>query len=100
LFQILKQGTGNVVAKDAAVYIHYNSYFEMEEVPFDTSYLRSHKPNRIQLGSGSVYSGFEIALTTMKQGEKSQFLVQPAYAFGKMGVPPRIPPGKYWFNRK
>ena len=66
----------------------------MEEVPFDTSYLRSHNPNRVQLGTGSVYPGFEIAVSSMRKGEKSQFLVQPEYAFGKMGVPPRIPPGQ------
>ena len=35
--------------------------------------------------------GLECGIATMKKGEESFFLVSPDYAFGKRGVPPRIP---------
>lgn len=89
---ILKFGNGNMVPLKSVVYFHYNSYLEMEEIPFDSSYLRNEKPLRMQLGLGDLYVGFEKSLLTMREGEKSQFLVHPDYAFGKLGAPPRIPP--------
>ncbi|XP_014247946.1 inactive peptidyl-prolyl cis-trans isomerase FKBP6-like isoform X1 [Cimex lectularius] len=89
--KILRQGTVQL-PPNAAVYIQYNSYLELEEVPFDSSYLRSKHPFRLQLGLQVVYEGFELSICTMKKGEKSQFLIDHTYAFGKMGAPPRIPP--------
>ena len=41
---------------------------------------------------GEVIAGWEIALATMKKGELARLLIQPSYAFGKFGCPPRIPP--------
>ncbi|KAL1124319.1 hypothetical protein AAG570_002087 [Ranatra chinensis] len=90
--KIIHEGVGSVVPPNGVVYIHYNSYLELEEVPFDTSYLRCTKPLRFQLGIGGLYPGFELSVLTMKKGEKSQFLIDHAYAFGKMGSPPRVPP--------
>ncbi|XP_066901703.1 inactive peptidyl-prolyl cis-trans isomerase FKBP6 isoform X2 [Halyomorpha halys] len=89
---ILRFGNGNVVPPKSVVYFHYNSYLEMEEIPFDSSYLRNEKPLRMQLGHGDLYLGFEKSLLTMREGEKSQFLVHSDYAFGKLGAPPRITP--------
>ena len=44
------------------------------------------------ISSGEVLPGLDIAVHSMKKGEKSKFLVKPEYAYGSMGVPPRIPP--------
>ncbi|XP_014245088.1 inactive peptidyl-prolyl cis-trans isomerase FKBP6-like [Cimex lectularius] len=95
--KIIRHGTDKVPSY-AAVYIHYNSYLELEEVPFDSSFLRSEKPVRFQLGAGVLYKGMEIAIATMSKGERSQFLVEPQLAFGKYGVPPRIPPNATILN--
>ncbi|CAH1397167.1 unnamed protein product [Nezara viridula] len=89
---ILRFGDDNLVPPKSVIYFHYNSYLEMEEIPFDSSYLRNEKPLRMQLGLGDLYLGFEKSLLTMREGEKSQFLVHPDYAFGELGAPPRIPP--------
>ena len=35
--------------------------------------------------------GFDMALTTMRKSEVSQFLIHPEWAFGAMGCPPRVP---------
>lgn len=84
-------GSGPVVPPDAAVYIHYSSYLENDEVPFDVSFLRNKNPVRFVLGHNSLIAGMEIAVRTMRKKEKSQFLIHPDLAYGKMGCPPRIP---------
>ncbi|KAF6197972.1 hypothetical protein GE061_007717 [Apolygus lucorum] len=89
--QILRGGS-NKIPDGAVVYLHYNKYFEMQEVPFDSSYLRNKDPQRYQVGRGSFYPGFEIAVCSMCVGEKAQFLIHHDLAFGELGSPPRIPP--------
>ncbi len=36
--------------------------------------------------------GWEVALPTMLHGERAELTLQPSYAFGAAGFPPRIPP--------
>lgn len=79
---------------NSIVYIHYSGYVNLEEVPFDNSYLRRKNPERYQLGKGVLIPGLEIGIRTMKKGEKSQFLIDPDYAYGERGCQPRIPAGK------
>ncbi|XP_066904966.1 inactive peptidyl-prolyl cis-trans isomerase FKBP6 isoform X2 [Halyomorpha halys] len=88
---ILRNGRGELVSSDAVVYLHYNCYLEMQDIPFDSSYQRN-KPLHIQMGTGALYPGFEYSLSSMKLNEHSRFLVSPKYGFGDMGCPPRIPP--------
>ena len=40
---------------------------------------------------GDVIAGLELAISSMKVGELSKFLVTPEYGYGKFGCPPRIP---------
>uniref|UniRef100_A0A0A9YHD0 peptidylprolyl isomerase n=1 Tax=Lygus hesperus TaxID=30085 RepID=A0A0A9YHD0_LYGHE len=89
--KILRSGS-NRIPDGAVVYLHYNKYLEMQEVPFDSSYLQRKDPVRFQVGRGSAYAGFEIAVCSMCVGEKAQFLIHPDLAYGKLGAPPRIPP--------
>lgn len=91
--QIKCSGTGPVVPADAVVYIHYSSYLENEEVPFDVSFLRNKRPVNFVLGQGFLIKGLEIGIMTMRKKEKSQFLLHPDMAYGMMGCPPRIPGG-------
>ena len=41
---------------------------------------------------GECIAGWDVAVSTMRKGELSRFLVSPAYAYGELGCPPRIPP--------
>lgn len=41
---------------------------------------------------GDVIGGWDVGVATMKKSELARFLVDPLYAFGQMGCPPRIPP--------
>jgi FK506-binding protein 6 len=36
--------------------------------------------------------GMELAVKSMEKKEESWFLIEPEYAFGDMGCPPRVPP--------
>ncbi|RZF36467.1 hypothetical protein LSTR_LSTR009563 [Laodelphax striatellus] len=88
-----RQGLGEIIPNAGVVYYHYTAYANLEEEPFDNSYLRGNqKPQRLVLDKGAAILGVEIAVKTMKKGEESQFLVEPEYAFGKLGCPPRVPP--------
>lgn len=89
--KILREGTGAVISADALVRIHYAGFFEFNEVPFDSSYLRG-KSFEFILGHSGVVPGLDIAVSTMRSNEKSEFILHPSLAFGKLGCPPRIPP--------
>ena len=41
---------------------------------------------------GSTIKGWDIAVTSMKVGEKARFLLRPEYAYGEKGVGDIIPP--------
>lgn len=88
--KVLKHGIGNVVPAGSLVRVHYNGYLEFSEEPFDSSRLRG-KPEKIGLGTGEQILGWEIGMGSMKKGETARFLISPAYAYGRMGCPPRIP---------
>lgn len=76
------------------VFVHYIAYIENNKTPFDSTYGRLKKPEKIKLGVGAVYEGFEMAVKSMKKDEISLFLIHPDLAFKSMGVPPRIPKSK------
>ncbi|XP_065669005.1 inactive peptidyl-prolyl cis-trans isomerase FKBP6 [Hydra vulgaris] len=90
LKKIMKQGSGTVIPPNSLCRVHYNGYIEYSDEPFDSSRLRG-KQHQFKLGSGEGIEGWQIAISTMKRGEISRFLLHPTVAFGKMGCPPRIP---------
>lgn len=92
--RILSEGYGEVVPPNSLVWFHHNNYVELNEIPFDSSYMRGH-PTMIRLNCSKCIIGLDIALSTMKCEEKAEVLIHPDYAFGKMGVPPRIPPDSH-----
>lgn len=96
LKRIITPGGGIPIPLGSRVRIHYNAYFEMNDEPFDSTHLRN-KSCEFRLGDGSVVSGLDIAVSTMKKNEKSEFIIEPEYYCGKQGCPPRVPantPGK------
>ncbi|XP_065831205.1 inactive peptidyl-prolyl cis-trans isomerase FKBP6-like [Oscarella lobularis] len=87
--KVLREGVGSIVPQGATVRVHYNGYLENDAEPFDSTRLRG-PPQRMKLGGGMIL-GFDMALTTMRKSEVSQFLIHPEWAFGAMGCPPRVP---------
>lgn len=91
---IIEEGDGPLVPVDAEVTMHYAAYWEKAKIAFDSSLTTdSSMPKRIRLGAGRIIPGLEIGLSMVK-GPKARFhlLVQPAAAWGPIGVPPRIRP--------
>lgn len=78
------------VPPGATVTIDYSMSLEAQDEPFDSSVLRGRK-ERYKLGEGRLIQGLDVAIQSMKKGEKSQFLIYHQYAFGLMGCPPRVP---------
>lgn len=88
---LISKGMGKTCPLESWVKIHYSYYAEGCDEPVDSTRLRG-RPQDFILGTGEVLPGLDIAVHSMKKGEKSKFLVKPEYAYGSMGVPPRIPP--------
>lgn len=88
--RVIESGSGLVIPIGSRVRVHYNAYFEMNDEPFDSTYLRN-KSFEFKLGNGEVVAGLDIAVSTMKKREKSQFIIEPEFYCGKAGCPPRVP---------
>lgn len=86
--KVLREGVGATPPCNSLVSIKYSSYLEYNDEPTDYAYMK--RPYNFRLGNAVVY-GLNIAVQNMKTNEKAIFLIDPDYAFGKMGHPPRIP---------
>ena len=85
---VVSQGS---VPDNGVVKIHYSMHLEGQDEPYDSSILRG-KPEKYSIGAeGQLLPGMELGIKTMKKNEKAQFLINPNYAFGRFGCPPRIP---------
>lgn len=88
--RIIREGNGLIVPDLSQVTVDYNSYFEYNDQPYDSTYIRK-KPFTFRLNFGETIPGLDKGVSTMKPNEKAQFLIHPDYAYGKLGCPPRIP---------
>ena len=88
--KILNQGSGPVVPLDSVVRVHYSGFQEYADEPFDSTRLQN-TVKKFRVGQGEVIEGFDLAVSTMKKGELSRFLISPEYGFRDYGAPPRIP---------
>lgn len=89
--RILRNGYGDKPVDGAIVRVHYNAYIEYNAEPFDSTYARK-KYIEFHIGNGEVLTGLDIAVQSMLLNEKSQFLVAPEHAYGKLGCLQRVPP--------
>jgi len=78
------------VSQCATVTVHYSLYLEDEDEPFDSTVLRG-RAERFKLDSDMLVEGMELAIKSMKKGERSEFLIASGYGYGDMGCPPRVP---------
>ncbi|XP_054153140.1 inactive peptidyl-prolyl cis-trans isomerase FKBP6-like [Oppia nitens] len=89
--KLLRNGTGERINEKSAVLYNLNGYIEGQDEPFDSTWLRG-RPNNHRLSHDTLLPGLYFAITSMKRGERSEFVVRPNYAYLSMGCPPRIPP--------
>lgn len=89
LKKVIRPGAGPTVPPGSGVCFHYNAYLEMADEPFDSTRLRG-RTFRCLLDD-MIIPGLSIAVASMRKGEIARFLIEPQYAYGRMGCPPRIP---------
>ncbi|XP_053474158.1 inactive peptidyl-prolyl cis-trans isomerase FKBP6 [Ictalurus furcatus] len=90
--EVVREGEGPLVPRDASVSVHFSGFLEYADQPFEST-RGSKFPKMMKLGKDVTLWGLDISLRTMRRGEFSRFLLQPRYAYGELGCPPIIPPG-------
>jgi hypothetical protein len=82
------EGTGRVVRPGDAVVVRYRCSASGSDRPF----ARSDRQRMVAL-DGSMIRGWDMAMRTMREGERCTVRVSdPTYAYGAAGVPPFVPP--------
>ncbi|RWS24555.1 peptidyl-prolyl cis-trans isomerase FKBP4-like protein [Leptotrombidium deliense] len=91
LKEVLVEGKGYEKPQNGdKVEVHYTGSLEDGTI-FDSSVERGEKFS-FTLGKGEVIKGWDVAVKTMKRGEKAKVTLKPEYAYGERGSPPKIPP--------
>ena len=86
--KIIKEGQGSYPKEGNEVTINYigifnNQIFEQSNEDTPTTFI---------IGENKVIKGWELALKTMKLGEKSEFIMKPEYTYGDKQINENIPP--------
>ena len=86
--KIIKEGQGSYPKEGNEVTINYigifnNQIFEQSNEDTPTSFI---------IGENKVIKGWELALKTMKLGEKSEFIMKPEYTYGDKQINENIHP--------
>ena len=96
---IIKQGdaNGQHPYSGTTVSVHYTGMFENGSI-FDSSVSRG-TPFSFVLNGNQVIPGWDIAVASMKRGEKSLFFIPSNLAYGQRGAGTSIPPNtNLWFE--
>lgn len=89
-----KAGQGATPAPGARISVHYTGRLLENDRKFDSSYDRG-EPIQFEVGTGRVIPGWDIALSSMKQGEKRTLIIPPSLAYGAQGAGGVIPPNAW-----
>ncbi|XP_049850591.1 peptidyl-prolyl cis-trans isomerase FKBP4-like [Schistocerca gregaria] len=88
---ILREGEGEETPREGSeVSVHYTGVL-VDGTKFDSSLDRG-QPFKFVVGEGKVIKGWDKTLLTMRRGEKCSVVLEPKYAYGESGSPPKIPP--------
>ena len=83
----LKEGIGSIPVDGNEVKINYEAKYQ--KALYDKN--EDNKPFSVKIGAHQGMKGIEIALKTMKVGEKSRYIFKPQYAYGNTKVHPFVP---------
>jgi len=91
--RILKEGYGETTPPPKSIVsILYEGYLSNNNI-FDSNVQQQNRSAfTFQMGTNSAIEAIEIAVSTMKLGEEAEIVTTQKFAFGKLGLPPFIPP--------
>jgi len=89
---IERPGHGNKSADGSHIKVHYEGWLAEDYKMFDSSRAK-RRPFEFYLGKGSVITGWDEALKSVREGTKLQIKVPAKLAYGRqgyssMGIPP------------
>ncbi len=88
--QIITEGTGQQIPQSGVTaFVHYTGKF-LDGNVFDSSVTRG-SPFSFNLNQGNVIRGWDLCVSSMKQGEKCILTCPPEFGYGNRQVGP-IPP--------
>ena len=87
LKKILKDGIGSIPVEGNEVKINYEAKYQ--KALYDKN--EDNKPLSVKIGAHQGIKGLEIAIKTMKVGEKARYIFRPEYAYGNTKPHPFIP---------
>jgi peptidylprolyl isomerase len=88
--QVLVEGTGDSPKSGQEVEVHYEGKLASNGKIFDSS--KDRATFKFVLNGGQVIKGWDVAVATMKKGEKANFYLKADYAYGAQGAGADIPP--------
>jgi FKBP-type peptidyl-prolyl cis-trans isomerase len=86
----LKVGTGATLETGKTVTVHYVARVQDGAVYSETR--STGQPFTFVVGRGQVLEGWEQGIRGMREGGIRRLLIPSAFAYGKAGAPPLIPP--------
>ncbi|MEN2497766.1 MAG: Inactive peptidyl-prolyl cis-trans isomerase fkbp6 [Marteilia pararefringens] len=98
LKRVIESGSGSCAAEELrlprVIAYRYKAYLENALHPYDSTEVRKTIQYTQLDDSEEILTipGLDIALKSMKKFEKSHFIISSDYAYGELGVYPRIPP--------
>ena len=85
--KIIKEGEGEIINENKEVVVNY-----IGKVNGKIFQQTKKEPFHFTIGNNEVIKGWEIGIKTMKKGEKSEFIIEPEYAYGNNTYDNLIPP--------
>lgn len=89
VYEVLKEGTGEMPKETDTVEVHYHGTLTNGEV-FDSSVERG---KTISFPLNRVIKGWTEGLQLVKEGGKVRLVIPSELAYGEAGAPPKIPGG-------
>lgn len=90
--QVICDGKGAWAKRGQKIAIHYQLTVQGQSTPFiSTRDQGSKKPEEFIVGKNKI-EGINLAVVTMKGGERATFVFPPNYAYGTSGKSPDVPP--------
>jgi len=85
---VTKEGKGTFIKTGKVATVTYSCYVKNSAKPFAKG-----EKEQVMVGDGKMIDAWDIALRSMKEGERSVIRIEdPLFGYGSQGIPPYVPP--------